>query len=61
MERDVAQHKEATRKGERRLYWSHDGELVILGAVRPTGAYWEKDWVSTAWVAMETVDLHRKE
>lgn len=61
VERDVAQHKEATRKGERRLYWSHDGELVILGAVRPTGAYWEKDWVSTAWAAMETVDLHRKE
>lgn len=57
----MAQHKEATRKGERRLYWSHDGELVILGAVRPTGAYWEKDWVSTAWAAMETVDLHRKE
>lgn len=61
VERDVARHKEATRKGERRLYWSHDGELVILGAVRPTGAYWEKDWVSTAWAAMETVDLHRKE
>ena len=61
VERDVAQHKEATRKGERRLHWSHDGELVILGAVRPTGAYWEKDWVSTAWAAMETVDLHRKE
>ena len=61
VERDVAQYKEATRKGERRLYWSHDGELVILGAVRPTGAYWEKDWVSTAWAAMETVDLHRKE
>lgn len=61
VDRDIAEHKGATRKDERRLYWSHDGELVILGAVRPTGSYWEKDWISTAWAAMETVDLHRRE
>lgn len=61
VERDIAQYKEAARKGETRLYWRHDGELAILAAIRPPATYWARDWERAAWEAMETVDLHRKQ
>lgn len=57
---DVRKNKEATRKGAGRIYWSHDGELVILEAIRPAGAYWTRDWEKKIWEAFESVDLHRQ-
>lgn len=60
VERDIAEWKDAHTMDENRLHWSHDGELVILGAIRPTASYWTRDWERTIWSAMESVDLHSR-
>lgn len=60
VERDIAEHKNASRKGKTRILWEHDGELAILGVIRPTESYWTRDWEQTVWAALEAVDLHKK-
>ena len=49
----------AAISGGRALTWSHDGETVMLGAIRKTT--WAWDWERTVWEALESVDLHKKE
>ena len=60
-ERDIAGQAAAAVLGDGRLKWEHDGETVIVGAVRPAGRYWDRPWQQEVWAALEAVDLHRKE
>lgn len=48
-----------TKLPRKALAWSHDGETVMLGAIRKTT--WAWDWERTVWEALESVDLHKKE
>lgn len=59
VERATAEMGTAAISGGRALTWSHDGETVMLGAIRKTT--WAWDWERTVWEAMESVDLHKKE
>ena len=59
VERATAEMGTAAISGGRALAWSHDGETVMLGAIRKTT--WAWDWERTVWEAMESVDLHKKE
>ena len=59
VERATAEMGTAAISGGRALTWSHDGETVMLGAIRKTA--WAWDWERTVWEAMESVDLHKKE
>lgn len=57
--RATAEMGTAAISGGRALAWSHDGETVMLGAIRKTT--WAWDWERTVWEALESVDLHKKE
>lgn len=59
VERVTAEMGTAAISGGRALAWSHDGETVMLGAIRKTT--WAWDWERTVWEALESVDLHKKE
>lgn len=59
VERVTAEMGTAAISGGRALAWSHDGETVMLGAIRKTTWAWE--WERTVWEALESVDLHKKE
>lgn len=59
VERATAEMGTAAISGGRALAWSHDGETVMLGAIRKTT--WAWDWERTVWEALESVDLHKKE
>lgn len=59
VERATAEMGTAAISGGRALTWSHDGETVMLGAIRKTTWAWE--WERTVWEALESVDLHKKE
>ncbi len=59
VERVTAEMGTAAISGGRALAWSHDGETVMLGAIRKTT--WAWDWERTVWEALEGVDLHEKE
>lgn len=59
VERATAEMGTAAISGGRALTWSHDGETVMLGAIRKTT--WAWDWERTVWEALESVDLHKKE
>lgn len=59
VERVTAEMGTAAISGGRALAWSHDGETVMLGAIRKTA--WAWDWERTVWEALESVDLHKKE
>ena len=58
VERSVAAQKSADVIAEDRLEWSHDGEIVIISATRPTAHYWSDDHERDVWAAMESADLH---
>ena len=59
VERVTAEMGTAAISGGRALAWSHDGETVMLGAIRKTTWAWE--WERTVWEALESVDLYKKE
>lgn len=59
IERVTAEMGSAAISGGHALAWSHDGETVILAAIRKTTWAWE--WERTVWEAMESVDLHKRE
>jgi hypothetical protein len=59
IERATAEMGSAAISGGRALTWSHDGETVMLEAIRKTT--WAWDWERTVWEALESVDLHKKE
>ena len=59
IERATAEMGTAAISGSHALAWSHDGETVMLEAIRKTTWAWE--WERTVWEAMESVDLHKRE
>ena len=59
VERVTAEMGTAAISGGRALTWSHDGETVMLEAIRKTTWAWE--WERTVWEALESVDLHKRE
>ena len=59
IERAAAEMGSAAISGGRALTWSHDGETVMLEAIRKTTWAWE--WERTVWEALESVDLHKRE
>lgn len=59
IERATAEMGSAAISGGRALTWSHDGETVMLEAIRKTTWAWE--WERTVWEALESVDLHKRE
>lgn len=59
IERVTAEMGTAAISGGRALTWSHDGETVMLEAIRKTTWAWE--WERTVWEALESVDLHKRE
>ena len=59
IERATAEMGSAAISGGRALTWSHDGETVMLAAIRKTT--WAWDWEKTVWEALESVDLHKRE
>ena len=59
VERVAAEMGTAAISGGRTLGWSHDGETVLLTAIRKTTWAWE--WERTVWEALESVDLHKRE
>ena len=59
IDRITAEMGTAAISGGNVLVWSHDGETVMLGAIRKTAWAWE--WERTVWEALESVDLHKKE
>ena len=58
VERVTAEMGTAAISGGRALAWSHDGETVMLGAIRKTTWAWE--WERTVWEALESVARHKK-
>lgn len=58
VERATAEMGTDAISGGRALAWSHDGETVMLGAIRKTT--WAWDWERTVWEALESVDLHKR-
>ena len=59
VERTTAEMGTAGVSEGRTLGWSHDGETVMLSAIRKTT--WAWDWEKTVWEALESVDLHKRE
>ena len=59
VERTTAEMGTAGVSEGRTLGWSHDGETVMLAAIRKTT--WAWDWEKTVWEALESVDLHKRE
>ena len=61
VERGVAELGVAAVTDEARMMWSHDGEVIIIKAVRPATADWKSAWEREVWKTLETIDLHKKE
>ena len=59
IERVTAEMGSAAISGDHALAWSHDGETVMLEAIRK--ATWAWEWERTVWEALESVDLHKRE
>lgn len=61
MEREIAEHGQATVVDGDRLLWCGDNEVVALDAVRKARSSWAKEWERAVWNALEGVDLHKEE
>lgn len=60
VERGIATFNTAIIVENNRMSWSHENERVIL-SVQHCGEYWPQGWERDVWIALEGVDLHRKE
>ena len=61
MEREIAEHGQATVVDGDRLLWCGDNEVVALDTVRKARSSWAKEWERAVWNALEGVDLHKEE
>lgn len=59
VERVTAEMGTAVISGGHALAWSHDGETIMLNAIRKIA--WAWDWERAVWEALESVDLHKRE
>lgn len=60
VERMTASHTIAAVSDEGSLAWQAGDELVLIRATRKA-SYWVESWERDVWIAMESVDLHRRE